>query len=96
MSLGFRVWVFFGGLGFRFSLGFRGSGLGFTWRVGGLSNWLFNRLISTITPLRISFKALITLLNTYLLSSRTLQVGVEGLGVQIKLPTRQGIPNPIP
>ena len=67
----------------------KASGLRFrayTWRVGGLSNWLFEGLISTITPIRVPFRVLISLLTTYLLSPPTLQVGfVEGLGVQSAL-----------
>ena len=47
----------------------------FTWRVGGLSNWLFSGLISTINPIRAPFRVLISLLTTYLLSPPTLQVG---------------------
>ena len=47
----------------------------FAWRVGGLSNWLFLGLISTITPIRVPFRVLISLLTTYLLSPPTLQVG---------------------
>ena len=34
----------------------------FTWRVGGLSNWALHRLISIISPVRIRFGVLITLL----------------------------------
>ena len=45
-----------------------------TWRVGGLSTWLFFRLISLITPIRIPFRVLISLLIIYLLSPPTLQV----------------------
>ena len=53
-----------------------------TWRVGGLSNWLFKGLISTITPIRVPFRVLISLLTTYLLSPPTLQVrGPRGLGL---------------
>ena len=44
----------------------------YTWRVGGLSNWLVYGPISTITPIRVSFGVLISLLTTYLLSPQTL------------------------
>ena len=54
-------------------LGALGS-LEITWRVGGLSNCLFWGLISTITPIRVPFRVLISLLTTYLLSPPTLQV----------------------
>ena len=51
-----------------------------TWRVGGLSNCLFLGLISTITPIRVPFRVLISLLTTYLLSPlKTLQVRVPTL-----------------
>ena len=45
------------------------------WRVGGLSNCLFSGLISIVTPIRVPFRVLISLLTTYLLSPlKTLQV----------------------
>ena len=53
-----------------------------TWRVGGLSNWFFLGLISTITPIRVPFRVLISLLAIYLLSPPTLQAG---FGNQMKL-----------
>ena len=56
------------------------SGLGFTWRVGGLTKWLFCRVISTITTIRVPFRVLISLLTTYLLSPPTLQVGFSVKG----------------
>ena len=62
------------GLGFKVTVRSRVCYLRFTWRVGGLSNWLFLGLISTITPIRVSFRVLISLLTTYLLSPPTLQV----------------------
>ena len=46
------------------------SGLGTYWMAGGLSKCFFNRLINTITPNRIPFRVLITLLNIYLLSPK--------------------------
>ena len=47
---------------------FQLSGFYCTWRVGGLSNWLFSGLTSTITPFRVPFRVLISLLTAYLLS----------------------------
>ena len=49
----------------------------FTLRVGGLSNCVLYRLISIISPVRIRFGVLRTLLSIYLLSPPTLQVVVE-------------------
>ena len=40
-----------------------------TWRVGGLSNYLFWKLTSTITPIRVPFRVLRSLLTTYLTKS---------------------------
>ena len=54
------------------------GGLRFTWRVGGLSKWVINRLITTITTLigiLIGAMTLITRSENYLLSPPTLQVG---------------------
>ena len=45
---------------------------------GDLVTSCFCRLISTITPIRIPFRVLITLLNIYLLSPPTLQVNPVG------------------
>ena len=50
-----------------------------TWRVGGLSNWLFYGLINSTTPIRVLFRVLISLLTTYLLSPPTLQVWTRRL-----------------
>ena len=62
--------------GAQTALGLRGLRV-LAWRVGGLSNCLFLGLISTITPIRVPFRVLISLLTTCLLSPPTLQVGPE-------------------
>ena len=67
--MGLKVW----------GLGFWASGLGVSWRVRGLSNRLFHRLISIITPFRIPFGGLSSsfyMLTTTPPPNPTLKVGV--------------------
>ena len=45
-----------------------------TWRVGGLSEWVASKLLSTLTGILIGVMILTTLYTIYLLSPPTLQV----------------------